>query len=50
MIICRRQRHMIERCYMHAFRCYIFAAQIACDSGPILVDVSCACYYTVSEN
>ena len=34
MIICRRQRHMIERCQMHAFRCYIFAARIACDSGP----------------
>ena len=37
MIICRRQRHMIEQCWMHAFRCYIFAARIACDSGPTCV-------------
>ena len=57
MIICRRQRHMIERCQMHAFRCYIFAARIACDSEPtcylrfnIWMQIADRCWFLMAWN
>jgi len=47
MIICRRQRSMIERCQMHAFRSYIFAARIACDSGPTCQLYGASAWFTI---